>query len=853
MGKTKHTQKSKGRRSLNRRRHPLPHPTWVPLSRPGTQVGRLRSHLAACGLRIRSVKADCNCLFRAFADQITGDPDEHVEFRQKAMDYVEAHASEFEPFMEDGEQLDAYVSRMRLDSEWGGQQALHALCHLYQVNCLLHKKGVGTLQLDFFSKEYPCVQLCHDAGVHYDSVRLAGEKGDGPPKKLTMAELLDYMETREHPEKDPTTKTHKGGEDRNAIVKEKLSKQTASDDDGPPSKKQRLEDRVNTLKSVYFHPCESLKDYYKPPETFQPSFGHHFFDTDQAIMAVEEVARHGSVHICYIPDTFDVFVKVEGESPSFQASRERVMECLTKVDFPGGFCPSEHDFIVKLECRATRGWQFQPPGEHVGVLRPTAGAGDEQIEIEVRRCTFDESEFKPLHRRMEWFLHWFIEGMSEIDQDERWHVYLAYKRPLASPGSVVYRRKLRPRASSGRPGCLSLCGYVTTYTFWSRSMLGSRSRLSQFLIFPHYHRKGIGRKLYQLIYQQNLDDADVKEMAVEDPAPAFVQLRDVVTVKVAIDRNAVSPLALYPPPPGAEVPSSASAAVPASSGLGLTNGQSQPELPLDRTRNRTRALHKAVNDAGVSSGGIGAASSAAADASASAASGGMSRRSQKRRRSVGDGMDIDSGVSAVAARDVGMSTRSRARGRDGGGASSSSAAAAAAAAAEGGGGGSHPSTVQKTVNPDAGIPTIDCLVANLKETKPQATRMTELLQLARLLPLDLPEEIPPAYLAPGTAYRRSVEQRLRKDIKEPHIVSTDEEDFDFFKVCHTKHSMDKAALQDEYEKLVTSYFKSIVKLRQIFPPPPHIKAAGSNKKAAATELNGGGPAENTRSKRRKLG
>ncbi|CEM09120.1 unnamed protein product [Vitrella brassicaformis CCMP3155] len=120
-----------------------------------------------------------------------------------------------------------------------------------------------------------------------------------------------------------------------------------------------------------------------------------------------------------------------------------------------------------------------------------------------------------------------------------------------------------------------------------------------------------------------------------------------------------------------------------------------------------------------------------------------------------------------------------------------------------------------------GIPTIDCLVANPKETKPQATRMTEVLQLARLLPLDLPEEIPPAYLAPGTAYRRSIEQRLRKDLKEPHPVSQDEEDFDYFKCDQrgdrprTEDQM-KAVLQEEWEKLVQLYFKSVVKLRRMW-------------------------------------
>ncbi|CEM11299.1 unnamed protein product [Vitrella brassicaformis CCMP3155] len=518
--------------------------------------------------------------------------------------------------------------------------------------------------------------------------------------------------------------------------------------------------RVNALESVVFHPCECLEDYRKPPVTFSPTFAHHFFGLDQVIVGFEQVA----VRIYFIPDTLDMFVKIDGDSPSIHASCERVMACLTndktKVAFPGGFCPSEHDFLAKLECRATRGQKFQPPGKPVGVLRHTAGAGDEQIEIEVRRCTFADSEFKSLHRRMEWFFHWFIDGASKIDHDGRWHVYVAYKRP---PGGVDYpshSRKPKPGASSGRPACLSLCGLATAYTFPSLS--SSRRRLSQFLIFPHYQRKGVGLDLLQLIYQQTLDDPHVCEMDVEDPAPAFVQLRDVVTVKLAIDNNLVSPLALWPPPPEAEVPSSASAAFPASSGLGLTNGHFQPEVPLYKTRNRTRALHKALTDTGASSG-------------SSAACGDMSRRGQKRKRrlSAGDEIDIDSGVPAVAARDVAMCTRSRTRGMDGGRASSSSAAAAAGGG--GGGGGSHHGTgrsgmtlrggrgkrsvgksegrkMEKVNHATSSIPTIDSLALDLKETKQQATRSgEEVLQFARLLQHPLPAEIPPSYLDPGTS------------------------------------------------------------------------------------------------------
>ncbi|TFJ85664.1 hypothetical protein NSK_003172 [Nannochloropsis salina CCMP1776] len=80
---------------------------------------RFMQHVEDLGARILIMESDGNCLFRALADQLRGRPEDHGEIRQNVIDFIEAHETDFAPFVEDDEKLSDYVHRMRNEGEWG--------------------------------------------------------------------------------------------------------------------------------------------------------------------------------------------------------------------------------------------------------------------------------------------------------------------------------------------------------------------------------------------------------------------------------------------------------------------------------------------------------------------------------------------------------------------------------------------------------------------------------------------------------------------------------------------------------------------------------------------------------------
>lgn len=53
------------------------------------------------------------------------------------MNFVEEHRDDFEPFMEEDEKFDDYMTRMRQERQWGGHHELYAASRLLKVDSLL--------------------------------------------------------------------------------------------------------------------------------------------------------------------------------------------------------------------------------------------------------------------------------------------------------------------------------------------------------------------------------------------------------------------------------------------------------------------------------------------------------------------------------------------------------------------------------------------------------------------------------------------------------------------------------------------------------------------------------------------
>ncbi|KAI1773352.1 cysteine proteinase [Hypoxylon cercidicola] len=101
----------------------------------------------------KEIQPDGHCLFSAVADQLQSrgvalGPEAEAEakgqppyraVRKAATDYMEAHADDFAPFLE--EPLAGYAARMRDTAEWGGQLELAALAGAYGVEIRVLQDG----------------------------------------------------------------------------------------------------------------------------------------------------------------------------------------------------------------------------------------------------------------------------------------------------------------------------------------------------------------------------------------------------------------------------------------------------------------------------------------------------------------------------------------------------------------------------------------------------------------------------------------------------------------------------------------------------------------------------------------
>lgn len=161
--------------------------------------------LRACGLWCKKVEADGACLFRAFSDQMEGDGgSRHLELRRTCVAFLEAHKSDFAPFVEGS--FTGYCARLREPTEWAGDVEVQALSRALGVNTLIYMPAEAQSPEDVprmshevanFGEDARCVQICfhprYHSGPHYNSVRCIGDKGDAVPDKTTLAALRERM------------------------------------------------------------------------------------------------------------------------------------------------------------------------------------------------------------------------------------------------------------------------------------------------------------------------------------------------------------------------------------------------------------------------------------------------------------------------------------------------------------------------------------------------------------------------------------------------------------------------------------------------------------------------------------
>lgn len=122
------------------------------------------------GLEVRRMAEDGNCLFRAVADQVYGDPEMYSETRQMCIDYMEKERDHFSQFVT--ESFSAYCKRKRRDKVFGNNLEIQAMAEMY--NRPIHIFCYGTEPKNIFQGNYetdlPPIRLSYHRSNHYNSL-----------------------------------------------------------------------------------------------------------------------------------------------------------------------------------------------------------------------------------------------------------------------------------------------------------------------------------------------------------------------------------------------------------------------------------------------------------------------------------------------------------------------------------------------------------------------------------------------------------------------------------------------------------------------------------------------------------
>ncbi|VDM17326.1 unnamed protein product [Hydatigera taeniaeformis] len=156
-------------------------------TRSSNEIGNSRAfriQLAHRGLTLRSVPLDGNCLFSAFADQLTGDIRDHTQLRDRAVTYLRTHRHEMRPFCGDGS-YKQMVRKLAVPGTYGDHMSIVALARVYGVDVIVHRLGQAprlvARSCPSPSCTHPQIHLAYNESIeHYSSVRSRNGSPTGP-------------------------------------------------------------------------------------------------------------------------------------------------------------------------------------------------------------------------------------------------------------------------------------------------------------------------------------------------------------------------------------------------------------------------------------------------------------------------------------------------------------------------------------------------------------------------------------------------------------------------------------------------------------------------------------------------
>ena len=310
-------------------------------------------------------------------------------------------------------------------------------------------------------------------------------------------------------------------------------------------KRKRTEDGEN-IRDGDVHANDAInlvfwEDSIDKAYTVKPTFTHQVFDNEVISGLAKPDETSIEVNICCGDLTTYV-----GFSKSVCAEEQQILSRNLEAAVPSDYIKmSSESFAEYAPYKLRRSSSDNLVSRLRGIVRPPGICvhtfTTHGTNFEIWRATFADKGAHELLTRAEKIAVWFIETADGIDfSDDRWEALFLYsvsEKPCRG-GYTDYSDGENSRgsewvsSSSGSKveGPVSVqyyfVGYFTLFTF-RNFIAGCKLRICQALIFPNYQGLGLGREMVLQVYRLARERAEVKEVAVEYPAPAFEALKDV--------------------------------------------------------------------------------------------------------------------------------------------------------------------------------------------------------------------------------------------------------------------------------------------------------------------------------------
>lgn len=124
----------------------------------------------AKGFEVKRMIEDGNCLFRAIADQVYGDPEAYDMARQMCIDYMEKERDHFSQFIT--ESFASYCKRKRRDKVYGNNLEIQAFAEMFNRPIHIYSYSLEPLNIFHggYSTDTPPIRLSYHHGNHYNSL-----------------------------------------------------------------------------------------------------------------------------------------------------------------------------------------------------------------------------------------------------------------------------------------------------------------------------------------------------------------------------------------------------------------------------------------------------------------------------------------------------------------------------------------------------------------------------------------------------------------------------------------------------------------------------------------------------------